>query len=145
MRISDWSSDVCSSDLVVRVAAVERLQRPHPLRRIPVAENAKRSLPVGHVVGLLELAEGERRRIVRAASGDIAERHGAQPPRALGGGRKLEPVGGVGGILPAPFVEKLLPKRLAQRLARLVDGFGQDRKSTRRTPVTNAHLVCRLL
>src|SRR3546814_8010178 len=92
MRISDWSSDVCSSDL----------------------ENAKRSLPVGHVVGLLELAEGERRRIDRAASGDIAERHGAQPPRALGGGRTLEPVGGVGGILPAPFVEKLLPKRLAR-------------------------------
>src|SRR3546814_9427609 len=75
MRISDWSSDVCSSDLVVRVAAVERLQRPHPLRRIPVAENAKRSLPVGHVVGLLELAEGERRRIVRAASGDRSEEH----------------------------------------------------------------------
>src|SRR3546814_1381069 len=25
------------------------------------------------------------------------------------------------------------------------DEFGQDRKSTRRTPVTNAHLVCRLL
>src|SRR3546814_20329338 len=39
MRISDWSSDVCSSDLVVAVPEV--LPMPAQLKPVPEAEDAK--------------------------------------------------------------------------------------------------------
>src|SRR3546814_6451170 len=49
MRISDWSSDVCSSDLVGRAALVARRQhvRPAAHRVIAVATRAGAGLDVG--------------------------------------------------------------------------------------------------
>src|SRR3546814_19326594 len=37
MRISDWSSDVCSSDLAVAVATVPSVSTAHPTGRAPAA------------------------------------------------------------------------------------------------------------
>src|SRR3546814_6989543 len=90
MRISDWSSDVCSSDLLVVKA--QRLRRPAGDRQI--------ALPADP----LDL-ESRAQPVVAA---DVIAAH----------------EGAVG--------------RDAARIA-------EDRKSTRRTPVTNAHIVCRLL
>src|SRR3546814_1178951 len=49
MRISDWSSDVCSSDLLV---ALQRLGQNHPLRLAPALGQAAKHLR--HVVELTE-------------------------------------------------------------------------------------------
>src|SRR3546814_1185685 len=93
MRISDGSSDLCSSDL-----------------RAPGQRGAR--------------AAGAPAR--RRAPGAAVLARRAPPPAQADGGRLLRPAGAVvPGTRPGP----------AHR----------DRKSTRRTPVTNAHLVCRLL
>src|SRR3546814_4724482 len=72
MRISDWSSDVCSSDLEVavdlhvvrlmlvqqakpRIALAEIVKRQVPARLLQAAEHAERSIPVGEFLGLRDL------------------------------------------------------------------------------------------
>src|SRR3546814_5361175 len=68
----------------------------------------------------------------------------------------LFPVLGVGishflsGALPSPLMVGvvllcLMPSTVQSSIAFTSIAGGKDRKSTRRTPVTNAHLVCRLL
>src|SRR3546814_6350728 len=47
MRISDWSSDVCSSDLLVGVAAIDLAQRDHAQRRL--AAGGEQVLHVAHL------------------------------------------------------------------------------------------------
>src|SRR3546814_7378408 len=64
MRISDWSSDVCSSDLVAddMAAAVEIEQRGQRPRRLLRAVNAQRDVPAGPGSdGVLRAADRERR------------------------------------------------------------------------------------
>src|SRR3546814_1238051 len=108
MRISDWSSDVCSSDLGDESGfqPVGRFQRfiPFPQRRFDAA-----------AVGDVE--HGEK-------CVAVGQRHG--------------------GELQMPPV---LQRQTAAALAAVGGGGADevDRKSTRLTPVTNAHLVCRLL
>src|SRR3546814_3162330 len=99
MRISDWSSDVCSSDLhavVQRGDGLVEQRQYQPVLEVP-----------GHLVVLRHLG------LLRLALG--------------------------------PGVQALAV--LLAALARLGWGGqrGRDRKSTRLNPVTNAHLVCRLL
>src|SRR3546814_7122960 len=96
MRISDWSSDVCSSDLDLRGLGVEH--------QVIIVEMRAGDMPV-EILGL----EIERERIGE----DAVQRFG-------------DCLGGVG-------------LEIGRRLQR------RDRKSTRLNPVTNAHLVCRLL
>src|SRR3546814_19164195 len=72
MRISDWSSDVCSSDLEVavdlhvvrlmlvqqakpRIALAEIVKRQVPARLLQAAEHAESSIPVGEFLGLRDL------------------------------------------------------------------------------------------
>src|SRR3546814_8116318 len=62
MRISDWSSDVCSSDLLEVLAAAERLDRPEA--HIEAAE-----VELRHGARDLVEARGQRRRDVGAAVG----------------------------------------------------------------------------
>src|SRR3546814_18731727 len=52
MRISDWSSDVCSSDLRVRLPALEFLERVN-VRVLAVerSHEAERDLPIGLEIG----------------------------------------------------------------------------------------------
>src|SRR3546814_9150154 len=100
MRISDWSSDVCSSDL----DRYRRLSRPGTrLARPPRGPSRPRRPP------------HDRRDEGLFPAGRKGRPHGKRPFR-----REQQPVhrGREGPI---------------------------DRKSTRLTPVTNAHLVCRLL
>src|SRR3546814_18836073 len=61
MRISDWSSDVCSSDLLQRVAAAPSLGESLPLRRQSV-EEAEEPGPVA-----LPTGGGGRRGLLVAA------------------------------------------------------------------------------
>src|SRR3546814_13040857 len=57
MRISDWSSDVCASDLEPRVAAVPvRIDRR--IDRAPVAREAVEAL--ADIGGLRQVDDGER-------------------------------------------------------------------------------------
>src|SRR3546814_1511845 len=108
MRISDWSSDVCSSDL---------LEEPD-LERATAAETAR---------AVLALA--------------IAQRHV----------RKLslkEILPNRSPVVPVPpQVQRSDARQVAAAFKRARHYFsGMDsRKSTRLNPVTNAHLVCRLL
>src|SRR3546814_8677111 len=106
MRISDWSSDVCSSDL-------------------PKATDEQRDVctlttPVG-----VELVEHQERQALGLVDQML--------PVCVPGEDQLEHH--VVGEEDAGRV----PPDLLLALGAL------DRKSTRRTPVTNAHLVCRLL
>src|SRR3546814_6304642 len=118
MRISDWSSDVCSSDLHAQTA--QRAGRPVPL-------HADREQSDAHHGGLY-LRSIDCARRLRALQGHHRARRKPRPHLAL---------------VPAPPP----PAALRRRSSLLGRGraFRQDRKSTRRTPVTNAHLVCRLL
>src|SRR3546814_7563793 len=102
MRISDWSSDVCSSDLGRRddeVLAIDFLLRrgtDDPVLNGAI-ETGQRDEPVVEIIFR----------------------------------RRIETVGFLRfqiGIALAPIVDQ-----------------DRDRKSTRLNPVTNAHLVCRLL
>src|SRR3546814_977938 len=113
MRISDWSSDVCSSDLRFRQPFFYRLVR-HPLYAgLIIAFWATPEMTLGHMlfsvgmtIYILIAIPYEERDLVGALGDDYASYRGR-----------------VGMLFP--------------RL--------RDRKSTRLNPVTNAHLVCRLL
>src|SRR3546814_3581252 len=95
MRISDWSSDVCSSDLGLRTELLDVLAQR--CRRISLACTQAR-------FGAVWIAYPR--------------------PSRLGVDRFLALLGAHARGVGATMV---------------------DRKSTRLTPVTNAHLVCRLL
>src|SRR3546814_2123379 len=77
MRISDWSSDVCSSDLGLRI--------PNPQSRIPAL------LQQQHVASAVELGTGrelgdqERAAVVRAQRGHGADREARREAAAESG------------------------------------------------------------
>src|SRR3546814_1939538 len=96
MRISDWSSDVCSSDL---------------------------DLQAWLVLGGLAQRLGDAALTEHIVDG-VIERFPDEPRVAL--------------LRASQLREADKPDQAREVLA-------TDRKSTRRTPVTNAHLVCRLL
>src|SRR3546814_7332594 len=97
MRISDWSSDVCSTDLVQSVS------RPCVVPFVVVGEGA----------------------VSRSACG------------LAGACRSTSEEGSSTWPSHHPSAHRRSWRRCCLQL--------QDRKSTRLTPVTNAHLVCRLL
>src|SRR3546814_5576452 len=107
MRISDWSSDVCSSDLVVLAAHMLRLEKPvgdrHPLLFRSAVDDTQPFLERrGRLADVARVA-GERERV------EVGAWH------TLG--------------MPGP------PRRRRQKSGR----------AHVLTPVTNAHIVCRLL
>src|SRR3546814_6986007 len=115
MRISDWSSDVCSSDLPVNGL-------PAPFASLPCCPFRLRL-----TVWLIPRA------FSFASSGNSERRSGHD---------KLN-------FIP---LRRVRSHHQSDRIChRSRSGSGsttlasQDRKSTRLTPVTNAHLVCRLL
>src|SRR3546814_10004711 len=69
MRISDWSSDVCSSDLVPHAAFLEHRQPEQELRALAHAGDDK--LIDGALVRIGEVAARER---VRLVEGDMLDR-----------------------------------------------------------------------
>src|SRR3546814_4374603 len=111
MRISDWSSDVCSSDLPALSSG-----------RTPAGRTWPRLQP--H-----RLQDREGSGVAGTARADERMRMGESSMRKV--------------LFAAMAVAGLC-------LAAGLPAFGQlnditDRKSTRLNPVTNAHLVCRLL
>src|SRR3546814_9727305 len=79
MRISDWSSDVCSSDLTRQICRLDRL-RPRPARRYPqhavaVAGHARRaSVRCRHARRAVAGGAGAAAALVRGwrAAGEVA-------------------------------------------------------------------------
>src|SRR3546814_3363742 len=70
----------------------------------------------------------------------------------IGDARRAERTGSGGKRLVIPADdqgdvghEKTVPSTSSANASRLLNRIDEDRKSTRLTPVTNAHLVCRLL
>src|SRR3546814_3183801 len=70
MRISDWSSDVCSSDLFIGLAVLCGVGQAHRLRLdgdaalfldIHIVEDLRRHLAIGQSAGELDQPVGERR------------------------------------------------------------------------------------
>src|SRR3546814_8155606 len=59
MRISDWSSDVCSSDLLVRDAAHDPVERVDLAHQMPLAEAADRRI-AGHLADGVEAVGHEQ-------------------------------------------------------------------------------------
>src|SRR3546814_10519462 len=120
MRISDGSSDVCSSDLtdhIVRV--VQPIGRADGQVDIAVAEAGDGLRAFGHALEVpVDLDRDGRFEV------GLGEQHLADP----GKGPAVDPYRGRRAALQH--------RDALQR---------EDRKSTRRTPVTNANLVCRLL
>src|SRR3546814_10770002 len=104
MRISDWSSDVCSSDLLVEERVVDEHHARH-LRQ-----------PLGRRHGARMV---DRRQVAqpRLAEQGHVDREGERAQAAVGA-----------DVARGLFAPDML-----------------DRKSTRLNPVTNAHIVCRLL
>src|SRR3546814_7313556 len=115
MRISDWSSDVCSSDLV-------------PL--LPGAATASEAMT------LLEQGYAVQKFFPAESAGGVGCLKALAQPLA---GITFCPTGGI--------TRESAGRYLALPNVICVGGswVAPDRKSTRRTPVTNAHLVCRLL
>src|SRR3546814_3654027 len=121
MRISDWSSDVCSSDLLEPIGgkAVHAHHRIGPLRTgANVVADA--GLQVEPGIDRPAVKRLHFRPFQRAA--EIA-----LPLRLEGEAVEVA----ADPAFPFPMIGVGAP--------------AQDRKSTRRTPVTNAQLVCRLL
>src|SRR3546814_1479112 len=113
MRISDWSSDVCSSDLITaRLPGKGRYWQTRHLQMTALTECVKHAgSPATDLSGLAAL-----------------------PQR----GCRLDRNGWPTGCGRAP--------RARRRTALCAVGrVDRDRKSTLCTPVTNAHIVCRLL
>src|SRR3546814_1019879 len=102
MRISDWSSDVCSSDLINRA----------PVSAATYARRFAASNPMSALDRAPEVSD--LRNVALTCGGEYS------PP------------------LPSNFIVSVLSS--PGSLMTII-----DRKSTRLTPVTNAHLVCRLL
>src|SRR3546814_7778768 len=76
MRISDWSSDVCSSDLVDRAVAAAKQAFEGPWRKIPPWERAAllrkfADLYATRVDALAEIETRDNGRAVRESRGDI--------------------------------------------------------------------------
>src|SRR3546814_9495336 len=57
MRISDWSSDVCSSDLLLQHAGLDLIE---PVRAVALADDGEDALAAG-LVGGQEVAHAARR------------------------------------------------------------------------------------
>src|SRR3546814_18108735 len=106
MRISDWSSDVCSSDLEVavdlhvvrlmlvqqakpRIALAEIVKRQVPARLLQAAEHAQRSIPVGEFLGLRDL-QAESVTIAAASVQALGNPlgHGHNPSEGLSEGKR---------------------------------------------------------
>src|SRR3546814_8384323 len=122
MRISDWSSDVCSSDLMRQALAAVFFFRGQ-------------AAPAGLAILLVGFLEVLRR-------GD----HTVVPVAAFLVTALVERGGHLAHELAAFFQHRVDDVTAGIGEAELVAQlFHLDRKSTRRTPVTNAHLVCRLL
>src|SRR3546814_12480103 len=84
MRISDWSSDVCSSDLWFRRCRPQPLSRRRPYRRGPHLEARPVTRPSAlppstTAASLAGVAPG-----FFARRGDVSARELASPPRGLG-------------------------------------------------------------
>src|SRR3546814_6189416 len=120
MRISDWSSDVCSSDLLAQDSLQEGLGRTGVAGRI------------------------WRHRLDPDAALHLFRRNRARrlhPPAAL------RPVDGRAGDLHLRHAGAEGPLPAAHPVGRglVVPGLFEIGRAHVRTPVTNAHLVCRLL
>src|SRR3546814_9643397 len=120
MRISDWSSDVCSSDLLDSLAIVDQISFHH----------------LGKLCGPLAAEIGAN----PAINYQSAAPHGDTPVRLLNEAANRI---GAGEVKLAAVVGGEALRTAAGRAAKAASG--EDRKSTRRTRVTNAHLVCRLM
>src|SRR3546814_10361208 len=70
MRISDWSSDVCSSDLAAAKQAQPAWAAVNPQRRARVMFDYKR-LVEAHLDELAELLASEHGKVVADARGDV--------------------------------------------------------------------------
>src|SRR3546814_3583709 len=128
MRISDWSSDVCSSDLGEVIGLLNN--------DIEVITPDWLTEMVGHAL--------------RPEIGVV----GAMlyyPNNTIQHGGVMLGIGGVAGHAytgaPRGYPGHKHRAGLAQTLSAVTAAcvVMRDRKSTRLTPVTNAHLVCRLL
>src|SRR3546814_8763907 len=117
VRISDWSSDVCSSDL---------LRRRHRIRRHRAATGSVRVAAAGNA--------GKQ----KAENGTVHFQHGC-PPTAPQPSRT--PAHAVSRPPPATkALDEILANHAAQDFPKLVIQIGRAHVLT---PVTNAHLVCR--
>src|SRR3546814_21062872 len=104
MRISDWSSDVCSSDLIVAIALIEDVERRDALFAVALRERRERGLPLGHSVGAGEYLERQRGNIRHVGRGQIGERHPAQAAITLRPARKVGRGGCIAGNTSAPLI-----------------------------------------
>src|SRR3546814_4126504 len=115
MRISDWSSDVCSSDLLDPAPGVELRVRGRDVDVAVLAQEAQRepALLLATVAALPDLADERRRQVV------------AQPVAALGENLRL-----VGPDLLVQLAQRRFLGGLAGVDAALRH-LPEDRKSTR--------------
>src|SRR3546814_16237882 len=98
MSISDWSSDVCSSDHVARAMREPRFARPRVARDEPIERALHRRLaalapdvgdhrPVRDMVETLAIKAAQQIALIRIATKSIAARHRFQNGRASCGER----------------------------------------------------------
>ena len=111
---------------IVAIARVKVRKGSVALGRIDVRENTQGALPVGHIVGGVELVLGDAGHVSRLARHHEAERDVAQPPRALGLRGLLETVGAAAIIGVAPCIGEGSAEIAAQRLACLMDRLRID-------------------
>src|SRR3546814_4369627 len=128
MRMSDWSSDVCSSDLAVKRATDRSLSAVQLVFvvlagdiecRTAAGINAKERAPQGMACGQLLTQQGFAR---AAGAGEI----GCLPVRDVAGPRPL-PLGGL-NVLPLRGINQ---RQQAGDLAPFILGAEQERKRTR--------------
>src|SRR3546814_4608774 len=143
MRISDWSSDVCSSDLTINLERLARVvateERDGECWALPdTLIGTDSHTPMVGGIGVLGWGVGG----LEAESAMLGAPVMLRVPEVVGvrlTGRLREGV--TATDLALHVTHRLRQIRLVGRFAEF---FG-DRKSTRLNSFTNAHLVCRLL
>src|SRR3546814_10879296 len=140
MRISDWSSDVCSSDL----AALDKLAELEAERarrsKTNKAEVAKQKEPRAST-------SDPQARVKKMADGGFRPAYNCQVATVAQGQIVVDvsvlACGSDRGLM-RPMFECLEQGHGCRPRRHLVDGGFQIGRAHVRTPVTNAHLVCRL-
>src|SRR3546814_989297 len=117
MRISDWSSDVCSSDLYVYCATGSLAGSPS--LRIGIASSrGERGLVGGPCMDRLQPADG--RRATRVEPGAVARGFEREAHHDVGGGRSEEHTSELQSLMRISYAVFCLKKKKKQQLKEMI-------------------------
>src|SRR3546814_9634679 len=120
MRISDWSSDVCSSDLVIKADGLAAGKGGSVAMTVAEAEAAVTDMLAGNAFGeacarvvIEEFLDGEEASFISMVDGRFAlPMATSQDHKRVGDGDTGPNTGGMGAYSPAPVVTPEVEQRI---------------------------------